>query len=149
MSNKVKERRERKIKEAIKAKNWDEVTRLLQQEQSNAERRDRYHHKRSMEEYISRNDGKRRERYEVVASSDLNPEEALALKELRQAIREAKASLSEIDSKIVEMVAEQGCSYKATARYISEHYKKMSDITVRSHYFKALEKLASLLEDYR
>lgn len=43
MSNKVQERRERKIKEAIKAKNWDEVTRLLQQEQSNAERRDRYH----------------------------------------------------------------------------------------------------------
>ena len=35
MSNKVKERRERKIKEAIKAKNWDEVTRLLQQEKSN------------------------------------------------------------------------------------------------------------------
>ena len=32
MSNKVQERRERKIKEAIKAKNWDEVTRLLQQE---------------------------------------------------------------------------------------------------------------------
>ena len=30
MSNKVKERRERKIEEAIKAKNWDEVTRLLQ-----------------------------------------------------------------------------------------------------------------------
>mgnify|MGYP000970057069 CR=1 FL=1 len=88
MSNKVKERRERKIKEAIKAKNWDEVTRLLQQEQSNAERRDRYHQKRSMEESISRNDGKRRERYEVVASSDLNPEEALILEELRQAIRE-------------------------------------------------------------
>ena len=149
MSNKVQKRRERKIKEAIKAKNWDEVTRLLQQEQSNAERRDRYHLKRSMEENISRNDGKRRERYEVVASPDLNPEEALIQEESRQAIREAKASLSEIDSKIVEMVAEQGCSYKATARYISEHYKKMSDVTVKSHYFKALEKLASLLEDYR
>ena len=36
MSNKVQERRERKITEAIKAKNWNEVTRLLQQEQSNA-----------------------------------------------------------------------------------------------------------------
>ena len=122
MSNKVKERRDAKIAKAVEAKNWDEVSRLLQQEQSNAERRDRYHHKRSLEESVSRNDGKRRERYEVVASPDLNPEEALILEELRQAIREAKASLSEIDSKIVEMVAEQGCSYKATARYISEHY---------------------------
>ncbi|HHS2726880.1 TPA: RNA polymerase sigma factor [Streptococcus agalactiae] len=149
MSNKVKERRDAKIAKAVEAKNWDEVSRLLQQEQSNAERRDRYHHKRSLEESLSRNDGKRRERYEVVASPDLNPEEALILEELRQAIREAKASLSAIDSKIVEMVAEQGCSYKATARYISEHYKKMSDVTVKSHYFKALEKLASLLEDYR
>ena len=149
MSNKVKERRDAKIAKAVEAKNWDEVIRLLQQEQSNAERRDRYHHKRSLEESVSRNDGKRRERYEVVASSDLNPEEALILEELRQAIREAKASLSEIDSKIVEMIAEQGSSYKETARYISEHYKKMSDVTVKSHYFKALEKLASLLEDYR
>ena len=149
MSNKVKERRDAKIAKAVEAKNWDEVSRLLQQEQSNAERRDRYHHKRSLEESVSRNEGKRRERYEVVASSDLNPEEALILEELRQAIREAKASLSEIDRKIVEMIAEQGSSYKETARYITEHYKKMSDVTVKFHYCKALKKLAPLLKAYR
>ena len=149
MSKKVKERRDAKIAKAVEAKNWDEVSRLLQQEQSNAERRDRYHHKRSLEESVSRNDGKRRERYEVVASPDLNPEEALILEELRQAIREAKASLSEIDSKIVEMIAEQGSSYKETARYITEHYKKMSDVTIKSHYCKALKKLAPLLKAYR
>ena len=149
MSNKVKERRERKIAKAVEAKDWKTVVHLLQQEQSNSERRDRYHQKRSMEESISRNDGKRRERYEVVASSALNPEEALILEELRQAIREAKASLSAIDSKIVEMIAEQGSSYKETARYITEHYKKMSDVTVKSHYCKALKKLAPLLKAYR
>lgn len=149
MSNKVKERRERKIAKAVEAKDWKTVVHLLQQEQSNSERRDRYHQKRSMEESISRNDGKRRERYEVVASSDLNPEEALILEELRQAIREAKASLSAIDSKIVEMIAEQGSSYKETARYITEHYKKMSDVTVKSHYCKPLKKLAPLLKAYR
>ena len=149
MSNKVKERRERKIAKAAEAKDWKTVVHLLQQEQSNSERRDRYHQNRSMEESISRNDGKRRERYEVVASSDLNPEEALILEELRQAIREAKASLSAIDSKIVEMIAEQGSSYKETARYITEHYKKMSDVTVKSHYCKALKKLAPLLKAYR
>ena len=149
MSNKVKERRERKIAKDVEAKDWKTVVHLLQQEQSNSERRDRYHQKRSMEESISRNDGKRRERYEVVASSDLNPEEALILEELRQAIREAKASLSAIDSKIVEMIAEQGSSYKETARYITEHYKKMSDVTVKSHYCKALKKLAPLLKAYR
>lgn len=148
MSNKVKEHRDAKIAKAVEAKNWDEVSRLLQQEQSNAERRDRYHHKRSLEESVSRNEGKRRERYEVVASSDLNPEEALILEELRQAIREAKASLSEIDHKIVEMIAEQGSSYKETARYVTEHYKKMSDVTVKSHYCKALKKLAPLLKTY-
>ena len=149
MSNKVKERRDAKIAKAVEAKDWKTVVHLLQQEQSNSERRDRYHQKRSMEESISRNDGKRRERYEVVASSDLNPEEALILEELRQAIREAKASLSAIDSKIVEMIAEQGSSYKETARYITEHYKKMSDVTVKSHYCKALKKLAPLLKAYR
>ncbi|MGV3408541.1 sigma-70 family RNA polymerase sigma factor, partial [Streptococcus agalactiae] len=132
MSNKVQERRERKIKEAIKAKNWDEVTRLLQQEQSNAERRDRCHNRRIKDETIASKNAKKSVRYDVIASSDLNPEEALILEELRQAIREAKASLSEIDSKIVEMIAEQGSSYKETARYITEHYKKMSDVTVKS-----------------
>ncbi|HGD9474645.1 TPA: RNA polymerase sigma factor [Streptococcus agalactiae] len=149
MSNKVQERRERKIKEAIKAKNWDEVTRLLQQEQSNAERRDRYHNRRIKNETIASKNAKKSVRYDVIASSDLNPEEALILEELRQAIREAKASLSEIDSKIVEMIAEQGSSYKETARYITEHYKKMSDVTVKSHYCKALKKLAPLLKAYR
>lgn len=143
------ERRERKIKEAIKAKNWDEVTRLLQQEQSNAERRDRYHNRRIKDETIASKNAKKSVRYDVIASSDLNPEEALILEELRQAIREAKASLSEIDSKIVEMIAEQGSSYKETARYITEHYKKMSDVTVKSHYCKALKKLAPLLKAYR
>lgn len=93
MSNKVQERRERKIKEAIKAKNWDEVTRLLQQEQSNAERRDRYHNRRIKDETIASKNAKKSVRYDVIASSDLNPEEALILEELRQAIREAKASL--------------------------------------------------------
>ena len=149
MSNKVKERRDAKIAKAVEAKNWDEVSRLLQQEQSNAERRDRYHNRRIKDETIASKNAKKSVRYDVIASSDLNPEEALALKELRQNIRKAKETLAPIDREIVEMVAEQGCSYKATARYISEHYKKMSDITVRSHYFKALEKLASLLEDYR
>ncbi|WP_455442896.1 RNA polymerase sigma factor [Streptococcus parasanguinis] len=149
MSNKVQERRERKIAKAVEAKDWKTVVHLLQQEQSNAERRDRYHQKRSMEESISRNDGKRRERCEVVASSDLNPEEALILKELQRAIYEAKETLSVIDRKIVEMIAEHGSSYKETARYVSEHYKKMSDVAVKSHYFKSLGKLASLLEDYR
>lgn len=48
MSNKVKERREAKIAKAVEAENWKEVDRLLQQEQSNAERRDRYHHKKAL-----------------------------------------------------------------------------------------------------
>lgn len=149
MSIKVFERREQKIEEAAKNNNWKEVSRLLQQEQNNAERRDRYHHKRSLEENVSRDGKKYRERHEIVASSDLTPEEALSLKELTQDIQNAKEALTILDRKIVEMVAEQGCSYKKTARYISEHYQKMSDVTVKSHYLKALRKLASLLEDYR
>lgn len=149
MSTKVFERREQKIEEAAKNNNWDEVSRLLQQEQSNAERRDRYHHKKSLEENISRNYGKQRERHEIVASSDLNPQEVLEKKETEQAVNKAKEILEPIDREIVEMVAEQGCSYKETARCISEHYKKMSDVTVKSHYLKSIRKLAPLLEDYR
>ena len=80
MSNKVTERRERKIKKAVETGNWKEVDRLLQQEQSNAERRDRYHHKKSLEKNISRNYGKQRELHEILASSDLNPQEALEKK---------------------------------------------------------------------
>ncbi|SUN44239.1 RNA polymerase sigma factor, sigma-70 family [Streptococcus dysgalactiae] len=79
----------------------------------------------------------------------MNPQEVLEKKEIEQAVNKAKEILEPIDREIVEMVAEQGCSYKETARYINEHYKKMSDVTVKSHYLKALKKLASLLEDYR
>ncbi|HEQ0480920.1 Sigma-70, region 4 [Streptococcus pyogenes] len=149
MSNKVKERRERKIEKAVESKDWKSVTHLLQQEQGNAERRDRYHRKRSLEENVSLSGNKQRERHEVVASPDLNPQEALGKKETEQAVNKAKEILEPVDRKIVEMVAEQGCSYKKTARYISEHYQKMSDVTVKSHYLKALRKLAFLLEDYR
>ena len=150
MSSKVQERRERKIAKAVEAKNWKTVNHLLQQEQSNAERHDRHHHKRSMEEHISRKDTKKLERHEFVASSDLTPEEALLQKERAEMIKSVKDKILTLRERdIVEMIAEEGCSYKATARYISEHHKKMSDVTVKSHYFKALEKLASLLEDYR
>lgn len=143
--SKVKQRRKHKIDKAVKANDWNEVSRLLQQEQNNAERRDRYHHKKSLEESISHNDGKQRERHEMIASSNLTPEEALYQKEFHK----AKEILSPIDREIVEMVAEQGANYSATARHISKHYKKMSDVTVKAHYVKALKKLAPLLEDYR
>lgn len=143
--SKVKQRRKHKIDKAVKANDWNEVSRLLQQEQNNAERRDRYHHKQSLEESISRNDGKQRERLEMIASSDLTPEEALYQKEFHK----AKEKLSLIDRVIVEMVAEQKASYSATARHISKCYKKMSDVTVKAHYVKALKKLAPLLKDYR
>lgn len=149
MSNKVKERREAKIAKAVEAENWKEVDRLLQQEQSNAERRDRYHNRQIKDETIASKKSKKPVRYDTVSSPALNPEEALTLKELKQDIHRAKKTLSPIDCKIVEMVAEQGCSYKETARYISKRYKKMSDVTVKSHYLKALRKLASLLKDYR
>ena len=149
MSNKVKERREAKIAKAVEAENWKEVDRLLQQEQYNAERRDRYHHKRSLEENVSRNDGKQRERHDLVASCDLNPEEALELKDLKQAIHKAKEVLHPIDREIVEMVVEQELRYVEIAQYISKHYKNMTRVTVKNHYLKALTELAPLLEDYR
>lgn len=149
MSNKVNERREHKIKKAVETGNWKEVDRLLQQEQSNAERRDRYHQKRSLDRSISQNNDKQINRYDIIASSNLNPQEALEKKETEQAVNKAKEILDPIDREIVEMVAEQGYSYKETARYISEHYKKMSDVTVKSHYLKACRELASLLKDYR
>ncbi len=79
----------------------------------------------------------------------MNPQEVLEKKETEQAVNKAKEILEPIDREIVEMVAEQGCSYKETDRCISEHYKKMSDVTVKSHYLKAIRKLAPLLEDYR
>lgn len=149
MTKKTKESRMHKINKAVKANDWNEVSRLLQQEQNNAERRDRYYHKQSLDENVSYNDGKQRERYEMIASSDLTPEEALYQKELHKAKDKAKEKLSLIDRVIVEMVAEQEASYSATARHISKCYKKMSDVTVKAHYVKALKKLASLLEDYR
>lgn len=149
MSNKVKERRELKIEEAVKAGDWNEVSRLLQQEQSNAERRDRYHHKRSMEEHVSRKDTKQRERHEFVASSDLTPEEALLQKERAEMIKSVKDKiLTPRERDIVEMIAEHQLSKKETARHISKKYGKTTDVTINSHYNKAINKLKQALEGY-
>ena len=150
MSNKVTLRREQTIVKAAQENNWKEVSRLLQQEQNNAERRDRYHHKRSFEENVSQKDSKKREQHEVIANSDLTPEEALIQKERSEAIKLAKEkALTQKERDIVEMIAEQNFSYKKTARQITIIYGKISDVTVKDHYLKALKKLEIVLSDYR
>lgn len=141
----MKECSNRKIELAIEAKDWKTVKKLLQQEEKNAECLNRYHHRRILEKKGSRNDG----HHEVVASSNMNPEEALILKELKQDIQKAKETLSPIDRDIVEMVAEQELSFKKTARRITLLHKKISDVTVKAHYLKALKKLEALLSNHR
>lgn len=148
MSKKIIQRRERKIQEAVQADDWSALDLLLQQELSNAERRDRYHNRRIKDGTIATKKAKQNVRFDTMPSTALSPEEALILKELKLDIAKAKASLTPLDRDIVEMIAEQGLSYRETARRISAIHGKVSDITVKNHYIKTCDKLASYLQEY-
>ncbi len=143
LMGKVTDRREQMIEAAAVNKDWDTVERLLDQELNNAERRDRYHHKRSLEFNISKN-GRRTELHDVVKDKAKNPEEALIKNELDIAIEDAKKQLSPIDRQIFELKVEEDKSYSAIARIVGR-----SDKTVKSHYFKAISTLRFLLTDYQ
>lgn len=140
---KVTDRREQMIEAAAANKDWDTVVRLLDQELNNAERRDRYHHKRSFEFNISKN-GRRTELHDVVKDKAKNPEEVLITNELAFAIEDAKKQLSPIDRQIFELKVEEGKSYSAIARIVG-----ISDKTVKSHYIRAKTTLRFLLADYQ
>ena len=95
---KVTDKRNKKIDEAVSNNDWNEVLRLMDQPFQNAERRDRYHSKQSLDKNISK-DARRTELYEIITNVP-SSETQLLEKELIMHCDSALQQLSFVDRTI-------------------------------------------------
>lgn len=137
--DKVAERREQKIKEAAAEADWDEVQRLLNQPYENAERKDRYHGKVSLDYHYSDD---KTTLYDFV-SHGKDALEVILEKEAIEKIHEAIASLPEIEQKIISEIDFSGMRPTEVAKKLA-----LADSTISRKHKKVLEKLELLLEEY-
>lgn len=143
MSNKVNERRERKIFEAKKNNDWDEIIRLLNQSVDNQERKDRKNHLISLNSEVV-TDGCVSEIMDFVQDNTYNPIEKLLNRELTRYLVDALSKLSDDDYIIVIDIA----LYGKSALQLTKETSIKSHKTVKSHYEKAIQNLKKELEKY-
>lgn len=137
--DKVAERREQKIANAVEKENWNEVQHQLEMPEQNAKRKDRYHGKMSLDYHYSDD---KKTLYDFV-SHGKNPLKTLLDKEANKKIREAIASLSPTNQFIVLGLYFWGMTATEIA---NELLLCVSSVTRRRD--KALKQLKPLLSEY-
>ena len=80
MTNKVENKRERKIANAVKSGDWSGVDKLLSQAMDNLERKERYYGKTSLNATVT-NEGRATELMDLYPDNTYNPIEQLLIKE--------------------------------------------------------------------
>lgn len=140
---KVEQRRDEKIAIAASRNDWDEVSRLLDQEMNNLCRKDRENHLSSLNQIISK-EGRDTELLELIADKSGNPLEALLDTEQKEVIARALQKL-DVDEYII--VIGITCEGKSALQLTKETRFK-SHKTVKTHYKRALQFLKAELENY-
>lgn len=129
--NRVSERREQKIQQAVAQGNWEEVLHLLDQPFENSLRKDRYYQLGSIEFQVSEKS--------TLADIELvdydDTVNILARVELIEAIDKLLATLDEIDQRIFELRAIEMESFRQISQEISLSDCKMQYITL---YFNSI-----------
>lgn len=137
--NRVSERREQKIQQAVAQGNWEEVLHLLDQPFENSLRKDRYYQLGSIEFQVSEKS--------TLADIELvdydDTVNILARVELIEAIDKLLATLDEIDQRIFELRAIEMESFRQISQEIS-----LSDKTVKRRYEKTVGWLQQELTDF-
>lgn len=137
--NRVSERREQKIQQAVAQGNWEEVLHLLDQPFENSLRKDRYYQLGSLEFQVSEKS--------TLADIELidydDTVNILARVELIEAIDKLLATLDEIDQRIFELRAIGMESFRQISQEIS-----LSDKTVKRRYEKTVGWLQQELTDF-
>lgn len=137
--NRVSERREQKIQQAVAQGNWEEVLHLLDQPFENSLRKDRYYQLGSLEFQVS-------EKSTLADIELIDYDDAvniLARVELIEAIDNLPATLDEIDQRIFELRAIEMKSFRQISQEIS-----LSDKTVKRRYEKTVGWLQQELTDF-
>lgn len=137
--NRVSERREQKIQQAVAQGNWKEVLHLLYQPFENSLRKDRYYQLGSIEFQVS-------EKSTLADIELVDYDDAvniLARVEQIEAIDKLLATLDEIDQRIFELRAIEMESFRQISQEIS-----LSDKTVKRRYEKTVGWLQQELTDF-
>ena len=141
--SKIEERRERRILEAVKIQNWQEVCRLLDQNIKNQERKDRYYNLLSLNSIIV-NEGRTTEFLDYYADNTFNPINQLLVRELREHLIIALSKLTEEDRYIFLQVTLNNKS----ALQLTKETKYSSHKTIQRHFEKARKILIEELKNY-
>ncbi|MCE2153875.1 RNA polymerase sigma factor [Streptococcus thermophilus] len=137
--NRVSERREQKIQQAVAQGNWKEVLHLLDQPLENSLRKDRYYQLGSIEFQVS-------EKSTLADIELVDYDDAvniLARVEQIEAINKLLATLDEIDQRIFELRAIEMESFRQISQEIS-----LSDKAVKRRYEKTVGWLQQELTDF-
>lgn len=139
IKNKVDEKREEKIKQAVENNDWEEVSHLLNQPLANAERRDRAYGLLSLNKNMGK--GQPIEFGNFIPDKIMNPLDTLINREERPNVYDALQTLDDIDQQIIEDYVLENKSYSKIAKETG-----LSDKTVKKRLLLALKSLKTLLE---
>ncbi|KJQ69428.1 hypothetical protein TZ90_00105 [Streptococcus mitis] len=143
MTNKVEDKRERKIANAVKSDNWSEVDKLLSQAMDNLERKERYYGVTSLDAVLS-NKGRNIELIDLYPDNTYNPIEHLLIKERNELLFNALSKLPEEELHILLEIVLHGTS----ATQLTKETSFKSHKTIQKHYEATLNFLNEELGKY-
>lgn len=130
--------------DCIDIKKWDKILKNDDKSYENARRRDRYHNLISLDKNISI-EGRKTDRYELIASDSLNGEQAYIYNELLETVNNYISTLAMEDRIImVGKLRDKPVSSSTLSKIV-----ECSDKTVTNHFKKHQEVLQNILKDYR
>ena len=125
-------------------KNWDKFLRNENKAFANANRRDRYHNLKSLDENLSI-DGRITDKYEITKADSLNGEEVYLINELMDITINFIEELESEEDKII-MICK--LTYPPMSSTELAKITGFSDKTVTAHFKKHQKTLQELLKDY-
>ena len=141
--NKVEERRNCKIADAVKNNDWQTVSNLLDQPLSNLERNDRQNHLCSLNTLVI-TEGQDTELLDLYHDNTYNPIEHLLLKERNELLFYALSKLPEEELHILLEIALHGTS----ATQLTKETSFKSHKTIQKHYKATINFLKKELGKY-
>lgn len=143
MTNKVEEKREQNIANAIKSGDWSKVDKLLNQSMNNLERKERFYGKTSLNATVS-NEGRATELMDLYSDNTYNPIKQLLIKERNEYLYNVLSKLPKDDLHILLEITLHGTS----ALQLTKETSFKSHKTVQKHFEDTLDFLKNELKNY-
>ena len=143
MTNKVENKREQNIANAVRCGDWNKVNKLLNQSMDNLERKERLYGKISLNATIS-NEGRTTELLDLYSDNTYNPVKQLLIKERNEYLYTLLSKLPKDDLHILLEIT----LHKTSALQLTRETSFKSHKTVKKHYETTLTFLKNELRKY-